>query len=758
MKRPGPDLVRYWNIDLASTATKATTIAEGIRTSADQMYRAIDALNWSGEARQSVDDRCVREVAQMRVLAAAYDDLATALNTGDSAMGTSVSQLRTDYDTLVRDRYTVHADWSVVDDSSDDETRAQEAANQTVRLQRLADDLGWADHNCAEAVSKAVDAINQLTPETAGLNPRFAREDVDAFRNGTATTEQIQRLRWATTLTPEQLDALSSAEQVTIPQQQLDYLTSVMRDLDGLSVTQISQIGAGLPADQAKMVQAGLADAMQLASNPQVTSSGLTAAQGGKVGVDFGGLGALPSQMRTTLTEEPKVAIGPKQDLLTISNMLGKGSPSLAQGTDADRALLNQATNIAAHKYHPVVAAPYDVSDTFDPLDDKIASQILDQAGRDSGAVHDFFTGDGMDAVMPPGTKFDNQAAIGTLLDHNWHGDDSGVTTMLKTVDTDATSVNPHINSEAGQSARQIADYVAEHRDSLFRLTGETDGPDGLYKEPVSIGEANPKMVAQLGDTLANYIPAMAGVRDSDLVAHGFYDNNAGDFTQSSMKNVFAVIDTDQDAGKRFTANAYQSVADLNQLFGATGMKDYSLAEWAGHIDQAAQDGAALEIGARTTDALTAQKEKMALFDGAREVAAFGLKRVPGAGDLLELGWKSVSSDVRLSTLGAVPDVAEHVDTSPYGSIPAQTYNILQGIASAPGNVDLRSDPNIGRYFDQTTGALRSFEDIRSDGGQSSKTNLAELNTHVGNYSGGLSEYRVRWDLGHGREPGAAPK
>lgn len=757
MKRPNPDLVRTWNIDLASTATKATTIADGIRTSAEQMHRAIDAMNWSGEARQAADSRCQREVTQMRVLAAAYDDLANALNNGHSQMGQPVSTLRADYTSLVSDRYIVHFDWTVVDET-DDSARTQEAANQTIRLQRLADELGWADHNCAKAVNKAVDAINQLTPETAGLNPRLAREDIDAFRNGTATTEQLQRLRWATTLSPEQLDTLASGQQVMIPQQQLDYLTAVMRDLDGMSATQISQIGAGLPDGQDKVVQAGLADAIQLASNPQVTASGLTSAQGGKVGVDFGGLGALPSQLRTTLTEDPKNSVVKKDDLLTVSNILAKGSPLLAEGTDADRALLNQAVNIANRDSYPVLAGGADVTNFTDTMDDSIASKILSQAGGDRAAVHDLLTGHGMEAVMAPGEKFDNQAAIGTLLDHNWHGSDDGVTKVLKTVDDNATSSNPHVNSEAGQSARQIANYVSTHREVLLHLTDETGGPENLLQDPVSIGSANPQMTAQLGETLANYIPAMAGVRDSDLAAHGFYDNNGGDFDKKAMANVFAVIDSDPDAAKKFNANAYQAVADLNQMFGATGTTDYSLAEWGARIDQAAQDGALLEIGTREADGVTAQKEKMALFDSVREVGAYGLKRIPLAGDLLELGWKSTSPEVRLGALGTVPEAATHVDTSTYGSTPAQTYNILEGIANSPGHPDLRSDPNIGRYFDQETGQLRSFEDIRHEGGRPAGTNLPELNTNVGKYAPTVSEYRDRWDSGHGREPGDAPK
>ncbi|MFD9549534.1 WXG100 family type VII secretion target [Nocardia salmonicida] len=290
MKRPNPDLVRNWNIDLASTATKAATIADGIRTSAEQMHRAIDAMNWSGEARQAADSRCQREVTQMRVLAAAYDDLATALDNGHSQMGQPVSTLRADYTSLVSDRYIVHFDWTVVDET-DDDARTREAANQTIRLQRLADELGWADHNCAQAVNKA-----------------------------------------------------------------------------------------------------------------------------------------------------------------------------------------------------------------------------------------------------------------------------------------------------------------------------------------------------------------------------------------------------------------------------------------------------------------------------------YGLKRIPLAGDLLELGWKSTSPEVRLGALGTVPEAATHIDTSTYGSTPAQTYNILQGIANSPGHPDLRSDPNIGRYFDQETGQLRSFEDIRHEGGRPAGTNLPELNTNVGKYAPTVSEYRDRWDSGHGREPGNAPK
>ncbi|MFF5033253.1 TPR repeat region-containing protein [Nocardia salmonicida] len=727
MKRPAAEQVRFWNVDLASTATKATTIADCLRDTVDGMHRTIDAMNWSGEARNTVDGRCTREVTEMRVIAAAYEDLAAALNDGHARMGQLVSQLRTDYTSLTGAGYKIESDWTVSAEGEDG-ARKQEATNQTIRLQRLADELGWADADCAAGVKSSVDAINELTPENAGVNPRQAREDVDAFRNGTATLEQVERLTWATTLTDQQKADLAAGRQVNLPQERLDYLNSVMRDLDGLPVGEISKIGAGLPNGEDKVVAAGLADALQLTSNPQVTGNGLTAAQGGKAGVDFGGLGALPSSVRTALTDPPKNSSVKRTNVETVAEILSKGSPQVAQGSDADRALLNQAT---------------DITKQIDAEANPLASKLFSQVSSDHIAVNDFFTGQGMDAVMAPGEKFDNQAAIGTLLDHNWHGEDAGVSALLKTVDTDASSPDQHINTEAGQSARQIADYVATHRDTLLHITSES-GHWNPSNTPTSIGALNPNLTAQLGDTLANYIPAMAGVDDSDLNSHGFVDSNSRSFSAESMRNVFAVIDSDPEAAKMFNANAYQQIAGLNQIYGATGLTDTRWAEWGAHIDKAAQDGANLELKTRQDDNTTTQKNTTPLFDGLREVAAYELKKVPVAGGLLELGWKSISSEVRLETIGTIATEGTHVDLHNEGSIATQSYNILQGLASSPDHGDLRNDPNIGKYFEPATGELRSFTDI-ANSYDNQTTSYGYLNQDLAKYAPSVHDYRTTW-------------
>ncbi|WP_194852742.1 hypothetical protein [Nocardia sp. SYP-A9097] len=480
----------FWNVDMGSVVPKAEAIATGIRDAADEMHKTVDGMNWSGDGRHGAEGRADRERAQMRLVADAFDDLAAACRYGQAALGPLVATARQrvpnlreagfevdDADWSVRDGYNYQAaldaagtDQKLIDQVNTlQSTRANEAANQTVVLQRLAADLGWADDTTATAIRTALDSIEQLTPATSGLNPTVAAQDEAALRNGTATPAQIERLQLATHLTQQQLDDLLVGKQVDLPQGQFDYLRGFMRSMDTMSVTDIQKLGDGLPADQQQTVRAGVADALQIMSNPEIETAG-NPGNGKQTLEDTGGMAMLPTQIRTLLTEKPYNSLNPQRgggaggvisvprmgDFNALTDVLGKGNPSLAQGTDIDRGLLKQSAEIAGSNVKNI-QSPWGSTETPSSLADK----MLGRAGIDHLAVHDLLTGgaqlpDGthrMDVTVTPGGKYNPESHIGNLLNHNWEGHDAGMATVLGTAGEFATSPIAAQHAESGEPA-----------------------------------------------------------------------------------------------------------------------------------------------------------------------------------------------------------------------------------------------------------------------------------------------------------------
>ncbi|WP_067565322.1 TPR repeat region-containing protein [Nocardia acidivorans] len=769
MKVPTVDQVMLWNIDMGSVAPKAELIAQGIRDAADTMNKTIDGLNWSGQGRHGAEGRADRERTQMRLTAEAFDDLATACRNAQNAMGPMVTTARQTVTTLRKAGYEVNdADWSVRDtynyqavrdtnlhDQYENDlknlqaTRANEASNQTVALQRLAADLGWADDAAATAIRTALNSIEQLTPATSALNPTLAAQDEAALRNGTATPEQVQRLQLATQLTQQQLDELLAGEQVHLPQGQFDYLRGLMRSMDTMSVTDIKNLGDTLPADQQTIVRAGVADALQIMSNPQIDTAGNLGGEQKIVG-DTGGMGLLPTQVRTLLTEKPYKSLNPARgggaggvievprmgDFNALTDLLGKGNTSLAQGADIDRGLLKQGAEIAGSNVKNI-QGPWGSTETPSSLADK----MLSRAGIDHLAVHDLLTGgaklpDGthrMDVTVAQGGKYDPDSHIGNLLNHNWEGRDAGIATVVTTAGEFATSPIGAQRVDAGESAYALASYMSKHEDELLHINS--------FEGRQEIGIANPALTQALASTLSPYIPDMVSINPDLLHTSGF----THDFSPQSVKNIFAVIDSDPIAAKQFNASAYAAVSQLNQQFGTTDAHNYQLVEWAGKIDAAARDGMQLELDTRKLDGKQQLTATTALFDSTREVTAFTIKRVPVIGDALELAVKASSPEVKAWLLGSVPEVHSTIDLSGNANPSQRYYNILEGMTQTADPADFRSDPYIGKYFD-SDGKLKSLEEIA---GTDPGRYLPEFDSAMRNRLPGLANYDASWTLGH---------
>ncbi|WP_405138854.1 hypothetical protein [Nocardia sp. NBC_01388] len=757
-------------LDLDEVATRAESIATTLRDTADDLDRCIDGMNWSGEGRKGAEHRAGSERQQMRTLATAFEDLTTVCRTAQATMSPTLDTLRTSLTWLRNNFYGIADDWSVTDKlnyaagfaiakgdqpATDRLTkyqtdRSDEAANQTVALQRLAASYGADDDSCAQAIGKAVSDMATLAPASAGLSPSLADSDLAAFEKGQATPEQLARLQAATHLTGQQLDDLLNGRQVNIPQGQFDYAREVMRDLDGSSVEQIDHLADNLPPSQQQTVRAGIADALQMMSNPQIGTSGGGEDGGQAERTDHGGMAVLPTQVRTLLTDNPQkykslersdtagasIEVPRLNDFKALNDLLGKGDWQLARGTDIDRGLLKQGAEIAGSNAQHIYGNSSDTPSS-------VADMLLSRAGIDNTAVNDFLTGgptlpDGthrMDVTVSPGGHYDVESHIADVIHHDWGGHDAGISKVITTAGQFATDpTNATLRTESGASVHALASYVGQHGDDLLHINTLTG--------PKELGVANPGMTQALASTLSPYIPDMVKVGPDLLHTSGFNH----DINSEQLKNIFAVVDSNQAAATQFNSSAYAAVSQLNQEFGTTGAHDYRFAEWAGKIDAGARDGMQFELKTRGLQAADTLKAETMIFDSAREGATFTAKQIPLIGSAVELELKASTPEVKAWLLGSVPDVHATVDLTSDANPSQRYYNVLEGMAQTGDHRDFRSDPDVGKYFDPDTGKLRSFEQIA---GTEPGDSLPEFDSAMRNLLPGLANYDESWAVGH---------
>ncbi|AYF78552.1 hypothetical protein D7D52_37355 [Nocardia yunnanensis] len=496
---------------------------------------------------------------------------------------------------------------------------------------------------------------------------------------------------------------------------------------------------------------------MQLISNPQIKTRGDGDDDGSPESVYSGGMSLLPTSVRTLLTQAPArwdekhnqsefagklIEIPREKDFNTLADILRDGNPALAQGSDLDRGLLKQASEIAGLGQGTIVVSSDGSSHSANPVADK----LLTAAGGDRLAVHDLLYGTNMDCTVTEG-HYDAQSHVANLLNHSWNGHDDGIAKVIETAGHDATSADPTVNRQSGEASWALANYVSTHSNELLHLGG-TDQ---------SIGMLDPKMTKALGSTLGAYIPDMVGTHEGTFGTHGF-----GAIDQAHVKDIFAVIDSNKDAARDFNRAAYASVTQMNQLIGSADANPYKLGEFAGRIDGAAQAGAKLEVEGRIADAKQQLEEQKLIFDSVKDLAPFGGKHIPRllglsdakwagftVSDFTELGTKMGTPGVKEWMFGSAPDIQPNVDIKGDSSAPKRYYNILEGLTITNDHPDYSKDPVIGKYFDGN-GKLMSFDAIKAMDGRNGQTSLVDFGGDMmTKFKDSLLPYNAGWQDGH---------
>ena len=145
----------------------------------------------------------------------------------------------------------------------------------------------------------------------------------------------------------------------------------------------------------------------------------------------------------------------------------------------------------------------------------------------------------------------DGQKYLQDISVYEWNDHGAAAGRSLAWIGGDALSKDAAVASRAGQAAHAIAVYLAGSGRTL--IDGE------------SIGRRSPDLLRAYAAALAPFQGALFGVGASD--AFPSLVSTPGDY--STVRTVFAVIDTDTQAGNDFTARAYETADTYAKQFGA---------------------------------------------------------------------------------------------------------------------------------------------------------------------------------------------
>jgi hypothetical protein len=534
--------------------------------------------------------------------------------------------------------------------------KTAEVENKMVALLAAAEE---ADADLARVLTTATGGDPEL-PGEQGTN------DGQSLQDGQLTPEELARLEENTNLTPQQQEALVRGELV-LPASQMEYLNNLSRSLDGKSPAEIRSMIDQMNANGQN--GGAVADALQLLGNENIKTAG----DPGEGVPTQGGMANLPSGIRETFerpTRGPAVPTAgtneqgnptiempdmakpfPEIDnYRDIAAIVSAGDASLQQGTAMDKALLDKSEEIL-HGMHSPPHIPWENNvDMTQRLIDPAVQDMLNAAGRDQMAVHSELTG--ADGITP------NTAFMEDLFTHQWADDGAAAGTLLNgagavpTDLTDPTQMEQAIR--AGEIMRAVDLYVGgDNTPTLLDIPG-TDGQ--------SVGQVNPELTQALAEANKPYIDDMLG---------NPLDNSQGFLPLDDMKNpempimrdLFAVIDTNQDAATTLNSQAYlnglQYQANFEQSIiegGTVNTGDLqSAGTLRGVIDSAANiaDNDAIAYG--NLQEVKAYESRGMWFDVAKTIGG----EIPGVSAILEWNGKVPGDPLQQIFVGDAPAGAD---------------------------------------------------------------------------------------------------
>jgi hypothetical protein len=172
----------------------------------------------------------------------------------------------------------------------------------------------------------------------------------------------------------------------------------------------------------------------------------------------------------------------------------------------------------------------------------------------DDSATYQLLTG-------PSGQEYLRQ-----ISSHDWDDKGAAAAATLSWIARDAQSADATAAQRAGEAAHAIATFLADNKDELLQLSA---GWFGLQHR--AVGQLNPALVKGYASALIPFQGAIVGdvkpMRGFEIIGDGI--------DLSSARNVFAVIDTNTEAGKtfnEFNEAAHQRVRGYLRTYAAAAV------------------------------------------------------------------------------------------------------------------------------------------------------------------------------------------
>ncbi|MVU76362.1 hypothetical protein GPX89_03780 [Nocardia sp. ET3-3] len=221
-----------------------------------------------------------------------------------------------------------------------------------------------------------------------------------------------------------------------------------------------------------------------------------------------------------------------KAGFTAVTKIVDRGDPSLRIGSDLDRGMMKQASEIVK------IADQYTDENHWMDGVGGVADKMLGAAGTDHIAVSDFITGHGMNATVTPGGTYNADEHVMSVLSHQWSKDEHGAENLFKWIggpEAVPDPQHPWVADRAGHTADALARMLVRNEDHLA-LNMNTNGD--------SLGKVNPGVTQALSEAMRPYLGNFAHVPDGMLINHSAQAfNTVGDLTK-----LFNILDSDPTA------------------------------------------------------------------------------------------------------------------------------------------------------------------------------------------------------------------
>ncbi|MFC9841229.1 hypothetical protein ACFVKB_46920 [Rhodococcus sp. NPDC127530] len=713
--------IESWN---PSTLTEIGDAWIALGTKVEDLFtRYVDGVTkvndayWEGKTAEAAQNRANADKKTVLVVVDQLEALANRAKQGFHDVDAPLQRGRMAIAAAESAGFRVADDLIVTDPTNPDpdNDRVIEMTGWQREITDAASATETADASVKDALSSARDGLRATFTSAATLGSDQGASDGTQLVSDPAgmNPEQVRRLVEGGELTPEQLDAVNSGNTATIPASQMEYLNQISRSLDGKSPQEIQQIIDKLPPDSGH----ALANSLQIVSYDKVTAT----VKGDSQVPTNGGLNLLPDKMRESLTRDDLVVRDFKMvgsagassvdlngvaDNQAIADIVRAADPQYKSGSSLDQHLLDVGRQYldaqVAHEQNPNHAFEYFTVDGRGTENTAITEDIFTAVGDDRVAVQD--------AVTHPDT---GQNLVRDVLTHNWSDNGQAAASMFQFADAEATVEDPDNRADVKSATRsgQIMSAVAENMSTDWDTLRGIPGTNGQ-----SVGEINPDLLRTVSHSMSPYISDLAGAGRPENPGFdiGTWADTADNNHFGGSSNVFAVMNTDPEAGTHFTQSSIQEIlaAEGRYAHDPSAPLAGGALSTAGRIHGLMDRGLILSTEDSYSDkaeqAQAIYDRKAAAYGALTSVGSVGLDRLPGGefiNTMIDAGGDPLKDAIIGKAPGPAPSVALEAP-----DFYRDYYNILRATPELPPS----SRVDFPWAFD-SSGELRSWEDVQSD-------------------------------------------